>query len=95
MRDQARTQQFRTDDLLQAFANILLQYLKVFSRKRDGKIEITDRQHNEIKEELKDKTTKSREDRLRCFNCSAFGNRANECMYKTGTGKRIMFFLWK
>lgn len=70
MRDQARIQQFSTeDDLLKAFANISLpSHSKGFQRTKEGKPEKADRRSDEKKEEPKDKTTVPREKRLRCFN---------------------------
>jgi len=81
VRDQARIQQFHTeDDLLKAFANIsLLSQWKTFQRKKEGKAETTDRHRSEKKEELKNNTTASRESRLRCYNCSEFGHVSGEC----------------
>jgi len=81
MRDQARIQQFHTeDDLLKAFANISLpSQLKTFQRKKEGKAETTDQLQDEKKEESKNNTTVSRENRLRCYNCSEFGHVSSEC----------------
>lgn len=81
MRDQARIQQFDTeDDLLKAFANLSLpSYSKTFQQRKDGRPTTTDRDQDGKKGESKDNTTASREGQPRCYNCSEFGHKSRDC----------------